>query len=246
MGKIVAIGGGETGHHEGKYNTAEIDREIMSLTDKKNPNFLFIGIANKHPDSYYKNMSRIYGGLYGCATDELTLKDLGYTETTRRKILEWADIIYVGGGNTLKLMTLLRRFGTDKLLCEAYEAGKVLCGISAGGICWCEYGVSDSRTYKEPERKYVKVKGLGLLNIIFAPHATEQPERITALERMMKRFPHRPGIAVDFAALEVVDGKYRTIKIADQASCVEEHIIKRGKYLSEDISTEEFKDIPWN
>lgn len=246
MGKIVAIGGGETGHHEGKYNTAEIDKEIIRLTGKKHPNFLFIGIANKHPDSYYKKMSRIYGGLYGCATDELTLKDLGYAEISRRKIIEWADIIYVGGGNTLKLTTLWRRFGTDKLLCEAYEAGKVLCGISAGGICWCEYGVSDSRTYKDIDRKYVKVKGIGLLNIIFAPHASEQPERITALERMMKRSPHIPGIAVDFAALEVVDGKYRTIKIAGENACVEEHIIKRGKFVSEDISTDEFVSNKWN
>ena len=46
MGKIVAIGGGENGRGEHPYETGPFDREIVRLTGKDDPNFLFIGLAN--------------------------------------------------------------------------------------------------------------------------------------------------------------------------------------------------------
>lgn len=54
MGKFVAIGGGENGHHNTKYETAPFDKEIIKLTGKTTPNFLFIGLANSHPDYYLR------------------------------------------------------------------------------------------------------------------------------------------------------------------------------------------------
>jgi len=54
------------------------------------------------------------------------------------------DIIYVGGGNTRSMICLWREWGADEVLREAYEAGILLCGVSAGAICWFEQGVTDS------------------------------------------------------------------------------------------------------
>lgn len=42
-------------------------------------------------------------------------------ESVRAKILS-SDIVYVGGGNTLKMMKIWRKTGFDKVLREAYEA----------------------------------------------------------------------------------------------------------------------------
>lgn len=50
MGKIVAIGGAENGHHNTKYETGPFDKEIIKLTGKTSPNFLFIGLANSYPN----------------------------------------------------------------------------------------------------------------------------------------------------------------------------------------------------
>ncbi len=72
MGKIVAIGGGENGHHNTAYETAVFDKEIIKLTGKRRPNFLFIGLANQYSEYYYEVMNGIYGDLYGCFTDYLT------------------------------------------------------------------------------------------------------------------------------------------------------------------------------
>ena len=143
MGKIVAIGGGENGHHNTKYETAPFDKEIIKLTGKTNPKFLFIGLANKYPDYYFEVMDGIYGGMYNCQTDYLRYKEVKSKNIASSKIKD-ADIIYVGGGNTYKLMRLFKLYGIDEMLAEAYNDDKVLCGVSAGAICWCDYGNSDS------------------------------------------------------------------------------------------------------
>ena len=115
MGKFVAIGGGENGHHNTKYETAPFDKEIIKLTGKTNPNFLFIGLANSYPDYYFEVMDKIYNAMYGCNTDYLRYDDIKNQNTARSKI-KIADIIYVGGGNTAKLMRLLRNTALIKCL----------------------------------------------------------------------------------------------------------------------------------
>ena len=212
MGKIVAIGGGENGREGYPYETKEIDESIVRLTNKSNPNFLFIGLASgKFEESYFNVMHKIYEKL-GCKTDILRLKELSNRKIVHEKISK-ADIIYVGGGNTLKLMTLLRKYGIDKLLKEAYKEEKVLCGVSAGGICWSNYGNSDSRKFTSDSKQLIKVRGLGLIDILFCPHYNIEPHRQIDLERMMKTTYKMPAIALENGvALEIVDKKYRFIQ----------------------------------
>ena len=144
MAKLVLLGGGENGHHHTNYETAPFDREIVSLTNKQTPNFLFIGLANKYPDYYYEIMKGIYADKYGCNPCYLTYADIQSPIIAQNKI-DNADIIYVGGGNTLHLMRLFRKYGIDKMLEEASNKDKVFCGVSAGAICFCKYGQSDAR-----------------------------------------------------------------------------------------------------
>ncbi len=54
------------------------------------------------------------------------------------------DVIYVAGGNTANMLAVWRVHGFDSLLREAWERGALLCGSSAGMICWFESGVTDS------------------------------------------------------------------------------------------------------
>src|ERR1700691_1480775 len=140
---IVAIGGGDIRTR----GTAAIDREIIRLSSKKNPRLLFIPTASSDSEMYWKHVDEYFGGFLRCKTDVLFLiKEQPSNEQTRRKIGS-ADIIYVGGGNTLMMMRLWRRLGVDRLLRRAYATGTVLCGISAGSICWFDSGHSDSMSY---------------------------------------------------------------------------------------------------
>ena len=46
------------------------------------------------------------------------------------------DLIYVGGGSLVSLMGTWRAHGIDEALREAWQAGVVMCGGSAGSLCW--------------------------------------------------------------------------------------------------------------
>ena len=235
MAKFVLIGGGENGHHNTQYETALFDKEIINLTNKSNPHFLFIGLANKYPDYYYEIMKGIYGGMYLCATDYLTDEDIKNEQTTQIKI-DNADIIYIGGGNTLTLMNRLRKYRVDKMLIHAANKNKVLCGVSAGAICWCKYGQSDSR-----KNTSIRVSGLGLLNLLFCPHIITQPQRAEYLKTMMKTTYKIPSVAFDRAALEIVDDNYRVLSLNN--SRADKCFWKNGEYIVEDIKTSEWINI---
>lgn len=71
-----------------------------------------------------------------------------------------ADIIYVGEGNTLKMMKVWRQHEVDTTIKAAMKNGVVLSGSSAGSIAWFESGNSDSQKSDEAPTKLTRVKGL--------------------------------------------------------------------------------------
>jgi dipeptidase E len=158
MKAIVAIGGGNIRNK----STLMIDREIIRLSGKIQPKLLFIGTAMSDAEKYWFHIQRYFGEHLGCKTDVLMLlKEKRTKKETRKKILS-ADIIYVGGGNTLMMMRVWRRLGIDRLLKQAHEKGIVLSGISAGSICWFESGHSDSLSFTNPKKwKYINVHVMG-------------------------------------------------------------------------------------
>ena len=132
----------------------------------------------------------------------------------KTKILS-SDIIYVGGGNTLKMMRRWRFLGVDKLLKIAWEKGIVLCGVSAGSICWYESGHSDSMSYYNPNHwDYINVKGLGFIKGIHCPHydsATLGVKRKSKFQNMMQKIDGF-GIAIqDNCAIEYINDKFRVL-----------------------------------
>lgn len=148
MKKIVAIGGGENGHENRPYETEKIDKEIVRISNKNNPKLLFIGFAGKeYEKSYYDVIKRNFESI-GCTTTLFKYEDVKNKELAK-KLIEESDIIYIGGGNTINLVKIIKKYEIDKLLYNAYENGTVMAGISAGAICMCRFGISDSRKYKK-------------------------------------------------------------------------------------------------
>src|SRR3989338_8931348 len=105
--KVVTIGGGSLE----KTHTLAIDREIVCLTGKKHPRALFIPTASSDDCGYWKIFQKIYGKKLGCKADVLfLLRETPAFQEIRSKILS-ADLIYVGGGNRLKMMRRWRYLG---------------------------------------------------------------------------------------------------------------------------------------
>ncbi len=236
MTHIIAIGGGEIGRPGYPIETTEIDKQIISAAEKTKPVVLFLPTASRDSQGYYEVFKDHYGKRLGCRTEVLNL----YAKPSVKEIelaVNKADVIYVGGGNTLKMMMLWRRRGFDKLLMRAHRQGKVLCGLSAGAICWFEGGLSDSRSYTSGGKNwdYINVHGLGLKNVLLCPHYDAEPKRQPALKHSLKNTT-KVVIAVDnCAALEVKDNEFRIVSSKNGAKAHKAYW-KNGKYHVEDIN----------
>lgn len=240
MEKIIAIGGGEIKDLE----TLPIDKEIVRLTGKEHPRALFLPTASSDAASYVETFHQIYGEKLGCEADELLLvREHPTAEEIKNKILG-ADLIYVGGGNTSTMLKLWRQLGIDKLLQEACQKGTVLSGLSAGSICWFEYGHSDSKRFKNLGGgwDFTKIKGLGFLKGIHCPHYHKEGREVD-FERVVGKFGG-VGIALDNnTALEVVNGQYRIISSGSKSAAYRVSK-KAGKAITEPIEkSDEFKPL---
>lgn len=173
MGKIVAIGGGEISAKE----TWLIDEYIVKLSEKTSPQLLFIPTASYDAAGYIETVKKIYGEL-GCKVSALCLMEDPPSDKVIQEMILGADIIYVGGGDTERMMNKWREHRVDLYLREAYRKNILLSGISAGSICWFIAGHSDSEFFTDsPSPQYKWVKGLSILPFLHCPHYNERFEQ---------------------------------------------------------------------
>ncbi|MFZ1719968.1 MAG: peptidase E [Candidatus Moraniibacteriota bacterium] len=192
-GTIVAIGGGELKDLE----TLPIDRALVELSPKRHPRALFVPTASNDAFGYWETFQDVYGKKLGCKTEALFLiREKLSQKRTEEKILS-ADIIYVGGGHTLKMLRIWRKLGVDRLLRQAYEKGTILSGLSAGAVCWFRFASSDSRRFMKNGKKrdaLMRVTGLGLLPFTLSPHHVKEKKlRDAGIKKIMTR---TPGVAL--------------------------------------------------
>lgn len=235
---IVAVGGGNIRVR----GTAPIDREIIRLSGKKHPVLLFIPTASSDAEDYCEAVQKYFGEFLKCETTELLLVREHPSRQQIRRAIQSADIVYVGGGNTLKMMRLWRRLGVDKLLKAAYRKGTVLCGISAGSICWFDSGHSDSLSFHNSRSwKYINVKGLGLIKGIHCPHYNSRTLGVPRRRafRDMIRKTGGLGIAIENnRAIEFIDGKFYKVVASKRSARAYRACRRDGEVFAERIQPE--------
>ena len=137
VGQIIAIGGGGFGRNP---NHRLIEKYILDQSEISKPNICFIPTASAEDKSYTVNFYKCFSKL-NCNTTHLNLFE---RTPNLRSIINKQDIIYVGGGNTKSMLAVWKEWKLDVLLEKFYNKGKILCGVSAGSICWFDKGVTDS------------------------------------------------------------------------------------------------------
>jgi len=232
---IVAIGGGKIAARQ----TLPIDREIIRLSQRKNPSLLFIPTASSDSEIYWKQVRKYFGDFLKCKTDVLFLMKEKPSRAQIRSKISSADIIYVGGGNTLQMMRIWRRLGVGKLLIAAYKKGTVLAGISAGSICWFDSGHSDSMSFYNPGQwKYINVKGLGLIPGINCPHYNGKTRGVPRRKNFQDliRKTGGIGIAIDNnCAIEFRDGRVFRVVVSKPRAKAYRVFKREGKVVEEQI-----------
>jgi dipeptidase E len=160
-----------------------------------------------------------------CATNQPTKEEM------ESKTSE-ADIVLVSGGNTLFAVDRWKNIGLGALLETSMNQGSVLCGGSAGAICWFDGGHSDSmdpdsyqpkyreeHLTQESSWEYVRVGCLGFLPGLACPHYDKVQSngvlRATDFQEMVSRHPTERGICIDHWAALVVDGEAYSVFTVD-------------------------------
>ncbi len=198
-GDIIAIGGGGFGRHP---NNPIIEKYIVDQCPKENPKVLFIPTASAENRYYTVSFYQAFTQL-NCTPAHLDF----FTRTPRLdSLINKQDIIYVGGGNTKSMLAVWREWKLDQLLLKAYNRGTILCGVSAGAICWFEKGVTDSWA-----SNLNVMECMGFTEGTCCPHYDGEKDRRPSVKKFITDKQIDSCYALDDgAALHLKDGKFHT------------------------------------
>jgi dipeptidase E len=198
---IVGLGGGG----DTQEQTDRLYEYILGLTGKERPRVLFIPTASAEHLEYivwfYERFAK--------RAEASHLTTFPWPPENLREVILSQDMINVGGGNTANMLAIWKVHGIDTLLREAWENGVVLCGASAGMICWFEAGVTDSFG-----PKLAGMECLGFLPGSACPHYDGEEQRRPRYRELVDGgFPE--GVAAD----DGVGIHYVGTEIAEVVTC---------------------------
>jgi peptidase E len=142
---ILATSGGAVPSRRLVWEIAPLTDYAVELAgvEGRAPRVCFLGTAcgdNPVLTARFYEAAQLRGGIHA---SHLALLPMPNVEDVRGHLLE-QDVIWVWGGSAAGLLALWRLHGLDEIVREAWQAGVVLTGVSAGSICWHVGGTTDS------------------------------------------------------------------------------------------------------
>ena len=173
--QIVAFGGGGFSMERGN---SLLDDYVLGMCRSERPKVCFLPTASGDADHYIVRFYRAFSAER-CEPSHISLfrRDDGAADIHGH--LMTRDLIYVGGGNVISLLGTWRAHELDVTLRRAWEAGVILCGLSAGSLCWFAAGVT---AFNGPPQA---VSGLGLLPWSNCVHFERESARQRGYRQML-------------------------------------------------------------
>lgn len=177
----------------------------LELTRKARPKFCFVGTATGDAADY---VAEVYAAFAGWSVDvsHLAVFPMPNVADMRAHLLA-QDVIYVGGGSVANLLALWRLHGIDEAMAEAWHAGVVLTGVSAGSICWHVGGPTDSFG---PDLRPAP-DGLALLPYGNGVHYNSEEQRRPLLHRLVAEaalpasYAADDGVSLHYVGMELAE-----------------------------------------
>ncbi|VEP12804.1 Uncharacterized peptidase YgaJ [Hyella patelloides LEGE 07179] len=213
VSKLIAIGGG--GFLMGSENQL-LDRYCLNSTGKTIPKVCFIPTASGDSEDFLSRFYRAFS-RYSCEPSHLTffrkprVGSIPFNDIEQHLLNQ--DLIYVGGGNTRAMLAVWQEWKIGNILKRAWQSGVLLAGMSAGAICWFEYGGSDS-TYSG---KLSPLKGLGLIPGSCTPHYDGEINRRSDFHFLIESGKLPSGIGIDDGAAVLFEGQQLLEVVASKA-----------------------------
>jgi dipeptidase E len=187
---ILAMGGG--GFTATSADPA-LDELVLELTGVPRPRVCLLPTAGGDSEHQIRRFYEAYQDRL-CEPTHISLFRLGRHPVPLRAHLLSQDAIYVGGGSMVNLLAIWKAQQVHHILREAWHNGIVLAGLSAGSMCWFEYGITTSSGTPEPAR------GLGFLPGSNSVHHDSEAQRRPVYLEAVKRGAIPPGYATDDGA----------------------------------------------
>jgi peptidase E len=180
-----------------------LDDYVLEQTGSDRPRVCFLPTASGDADHYIVRFYRTFA--HRCEASHVSLfrrdRCAGAVEGDIERHLLTQDLIYVGGGSVLSLLGTWRAHGVDGLLRKAWRSGVMLCGLSAGSLCWFAEAVTAFHGPPQP------VRGLGLLPHSNCVHYDGEAGRGVAYREMVATGDMRPGYAAEDGAALHFEGR---------------------------------------
>jgi dipeptidase E len=166
--QVVAFGGGGFSMESGN---ALLDDYVLAATGVQRPKVCFLPTASGDADHYIVRFYRHFPASR-CEPSHVSLfrRDCGAPDPATHLLEQ--DLIYVGGGCVRSMLGAWRAHGLDDVLRRAWARGVVMCGLSAGSLCWFEQGLTAFHG-----EQGLPVAGLGLLMGSNAVHYDKEARR---------------------------------------------------------------------
>ena len=164
----MAFGGGG---FSTEWGNTLLDDYVLSLTATDRPRVCFLPTASGDADHYVVRFYRAFPASR-CEPSHISLfrRETGVGDPLAHLLAQ--DLVYVGGGSLVSLLGTWRAHGIDVALREAWQAGVVMCGGSAGSLCWFSHAVSSF--HEGPARR---IEAMGFLPWSNAVHFDDEPGR---------------------------------------------------------------------
>ena len=202
---LILIGGGELKTKETLRIDAYIAEKAKERAGERRAYGLFIPTASHDSMPYFNSFRKTYTSVFDIKADvALTVYGEMSFEKLREKFLK-ADFLYVGGGDTLFMLEHWKKTGLYSLICDAYERGVLICGMSAGAICWFQTMYTDSPEAVQSGASvpYAVYPGLNWIKDTISPHYNL---RALDFDEIIS-YNKQDAIGLeDNAAIEIVDG----------------------------------------
>lgn len=220
---IIAIGGG--GFSKEPENSL-IEQYILSLAANESPRVCLIPTASGDRDSYIVQFYTAFT-QFSCIPSHLSL--FSPPTADLRSFVLAQDILYIGGGNTKSLLALWKAWELDQIIKEAWEQGTILCGVSAGALCWFEAGVSD---YLPGQLNPLEC--LGFLKGSHSPHYNHAGRRPTYQQLVADSVLSNGYAADDGVGLHFVNEQLENI-VSSNPEAKAYRIEKDGDWVAETV-----------
>lgn len=158
MGGIIFISGGGD-----EKDSWMIDHKFISTLKRKK--ILYIPIAlNRDTLGFEKAYDWLVNCLSQHTEEFVEIQMVLDLKNISEDFLNQFEAVYLGGGNTYKLLYLMAISGFKAKLIEFYKKGGVIYGGSAGAIVLGRDIRTVQEERKENEQKYIYYKGIKLIN----------------------------------------------------------------------------------